>query len=132
MTAPAPDGATRTARRIATALALLYVPLSLSGLQGLRRGAGQYPLPNLLTDLGFTALTLLLLVAMWRDRWWGSLGLALLAGARLAGRLVGVFADGTAGVGLPGPLWALRLLLLAGIVVFALRSRPRAITAALK
>ncbi len=130
MPGPVPADPTRTARGITTALALLYIPLSLSGLQGLRRGVAGYPLPNILTDLGFTALTLLLLVALWRGRWWGSIGLALLAGARLAGRLGGVFSDGVSGVGLPGPLWTLRLLLLAGIVVFALRSRPRRTEAA--
>ncbi len=130
MPGPTPADPTRPARRITTVLALLYIPLSLSGLQGLRRGVDGYPLPNILTDLGFTALTLLLLVALWRGRWWGSIGLALLAGARLAGRLTGVFSDGVAGVGLPGPLWTLRLLLLAGIVVFALRSRPRVVVVA--
>ncbi|MBK6781602.1 MAG: hypothetical protein KA180_10485 [Gemmatimonadales bacterium] len=129
MPGPAAPDPSRTARRITTVLAALYIPLSLSGLQGLRRGSEGYPLPNILTDLGFTALTVVLLVGLWRGRWWGSIGLALLAGARLAGRLGGVLRDGGTDLGLPGPIWTLRLLLLAGIVVFALRARPRATAA---
>jgi hypothetical protein len=40
-----------------------------------------------------------------------------------------VLRDGGTDLGLPGPIWTLRLLLLAGIVVFALRARPRATAA---
>lgn len=133
MTDHAAPPTSRGPHAIVTACSLGYMLLSLSWIRESVRGGVAYPVGSMITDFVFTSLTLVLLAGLWRQRAWGSHGLAALAGARLAAKL-GRLAQAAISEGLqefraPGPAWLLRVALLVGILVFALRARPRVVVA---
>lgn len=130
MTDPAARPASRAPQVIVTACSLGYMLLSLSWIREQLRGGAAYPVGSMITDLGFTLLTVALLAGMWRRRAWGSYGLAALAGVRLVAKLgrlgQAVVSEGLDHVRAPGPAWLLRVFLLTIVLVYALRTRPRA------